>query len=235
MRQTLSLALAAALFSLIPCSAEAAYYADVAIDVSESGMVTISGITNHPALSESPTSAYTSKSGQYWILNITTYDIFSDYVYSIRMPEGSVINYIRSDDRIGIREDGSRIIIDGYGKEEAFSVLIQYSINPPDYTAYALLAAAAALVALSVMLARRRLRLTRGRARPYDPSSLTERQLAIVRFLEKSGGKVGQSEVEKALSLPKSSLSRNVRTLERMGVLRKTSRGMGNVLQLSEG
>jgi len=92
------------------------------------------------------------------------------------------------------------------------------------------MAAVAVAAALTAFLLLRK-RIPRRMGRPYDPAALTERQLSIVRFMEKAGKPVSQHDLEKGLGLPKSSLSRNVRTLERMGIIRKTSRGMSNVLE----
>lgn len=61
----------------------------------------------------------------------------------------------------------------------------------------------------------------------------TERQLAILDYLA-SHGVVTQAELEKKLKLPKSSLSRNVDTLARKGVIFKEQRGMSNVVGLKE-
>ena len=98
------------------------YYADVDIVVDESGFVTISGLTNHPDLSVQNSQMYTSKKQSYWLLNITTEEVFSSFVYTVRMPDGATINYIKNPD--SFKEESGNIVITGSGEDEPFSVVM---------------------------------------------------------------------------------------------------------------
>ncbi|MBN1896137.1 MAG: helix-turn-helix domain-containing protein [Candidatus Aenigmarchaeota archaeon] len=208
------------------------YYADLDIDVSNTGHVTISGITNHPELESGTYDIYTSKSGAYWILNITHPEIFADYVYTLYMPSESTINYIRASGSIAIKKGGDRIMIEGVGNHEEFFIVVQYSTDPPDYSGYLWSLAIPALFAVLIAV-RYRFR-KRHTPRRYDPMMLSKRQLAIVSALEKNGKPMTQHQLEEALSLPKSSVSRNVATLVKSGILTKHSQGMSNSVWFSE-
>ena len=102
------------------------YYADITIDVDSSGFVTIDGITNHPDLLIKNTEIYTSKKQSYWLLNITKNEVFSDFIYDLTLPKGSLINYIKSSGFIGIEEKKGNLFIRGFGENETFSIQIQY-------------------------------------------------------------------------------------------------------------
>jgi uncharacterized membrane protein len=240
----------AALLLLLPhiSIAQETYYADVQMAVSAGGSVDISGLSNHPGLSAGVHEDYTSKKGSYWLLNITLPGTFSDYVYTLRLPSGGTANYIKSSGRVSIGQEGESVIIEGTGKDTDFSVVIQYSIiSQPAGIAWwvFLLPVAVALLLITAWTLAKRKRKAKagekkvvesveaGKAR-YNPSLLTERQLAIVKALEAAGKPMTQRQIEQALSLPKSSVSRNISSLVRAGILIRHERGMSNAVWFSE-
>ena len=79
-------------------AAAESYYADLAIDLDNTGYASVSGNTNHPLLSIPGTGDWTSKKGSIWLLNITLPedDIFSDYVYEVDLPVGAEVNYVKT-------------------------------------------------------------------------------------------------------------------------------------------
>jgi hypothetical protein len=218
----------------IPAAAES-YYADVEFQALENGDVSVTGVTNHPALSEGIHSDYTSKSGGYWLLNVSAAGEFSDYVYTVMMPPGSSINYVKSSGRISIGHEGDTIKIEGVGRGDGFSLLVQYTVNPPDNSGYWWSLAIPALFTVLVFVRYRfRGRKVSRKEAHYTPSMLSERQLAIVKALERNGNPMTQRQLEDAVGLPKSSVSRNISTLVRSGVLTKHSRGMSNAVWFAE-
>lgn len=64
----------------------------------------------------------------------------------------------------------------------------------------------------------------------YNESALTERQKQIVRLIDNKGGSSTQAVLEKELSIPKASLSRNLETLSKKGIIKKESKGMSNLV-----
>jgi uncharacterized membrane protein len=241
------------LIAIIPATASSqeTYYADVGMQVAENGNVMVSGTANHPGLSAGAHDEYTSKKGSYWLLNVTLDGEFSDYVYTLRMPPGSTVNYIKSSGRVSIGQEGESVVIEGTGKDTEFSVAVQYAISPPGTQAawwIFPLPVAVTLLIILVWAAARKKRKAKGddmkaagsehayktdKAR-YNPSMLAERQLAIVRALEAAGKPMTQRQIEQALSLPKSSVSRNISSLVRAGILARHSRGMSNAVWFSE-
>ncbi len=65
--------------------------------------------------------------------------------------------------------------------------------------------------------------------------ALSPAQRKIIRVLESRGGRCSQSAIRKETMLPKSSISRNIKSLEGKGIIRKASHGMTNIVELSEG
>ncbi|MGV8168944.1 MAG: helix-turn-helix transcriptional regulator [Candidatus Nanoarchaeia archaeon] len=116
------------LITIIPASALAqTYYADLEIEVQNDGSVVVEGITNNRAFSSGTHQELTSKEGIYWILNISPEEKYSDYIVSIRLPEGTEFNYLKASGRSRISYDGGiRIIAAGSGE---MSVVVQYQIK----------------------------------------------------------------------------------------------------------
>jgi uncharacterized membrane protein len=207
------------------------FYADVVIDVAESGVVSITGLSNHPSLNASRTEEYTSKNKSYWLLNITLPQVFEDYYYEVVLPRGAVINYIRTPSNVEIGELDNRIRVKSFAQNQYFYLVIQYSIQPVDNTTlfYTVLILAGAGAGILIYL-RYNGRTSRVK---IDHSLLTERQSLIVKHLENSG-RASQKELEDALKLPKASLSRNIDSLERKGIVKKHSKGVTNIIVLEE-
>ncbi|MAF36992.1 hypothetical protein CL622_07790 [archaeon] len=59
------------------------YFADLELSVSNTGTITIDGLTNHPDISIGPTDTFTSKRGDLWIVNFTVEDPFSTFIYTL--------------------------------------------------------------------------------------------------------------------------------------------------------
>lgn len=115
-------------FNIFP--SVSAYYVNVDITVDESGYVDIEGVTNHPDLIVSDSEQYTSKKKSVWLLNITLDDYFSDFVFTLYLPKGSSIIYVKSSASIRISEDSGRLIINGFGEDmDNFSLIVQYKIK----------------------------------------------------------------------------------------------------------
>jgi len=89
--------------------------------------------------------------------------------------------------------------------------------------------AAAALAAVLVVML-----LLRSRSRKLFPEELDDIDRAIIKALEKRGGSAMQSELQKELTIPKTTLWRHVRRLERAGILRVEKVGQQNKLVLSK-
>jgi uncharacterized membrane protein len=239
-------ALLALLLLFLPVCAFAAYYADIQADIGADGITTISGTTNHPLLAAGQSQEFTSKEGKYWLFSIDLNEQFSDFVFSILLPEGASINYLKGPSA-RIENENGRIAVKGVGSNGPFSLKIQYSMETAQKEpliplwAYVLLLFAFFIIASYLVLKYKKKNVDTfekpgapKRLSEKEKASLTERQLAIIEIVEKNKGFVSQKKVEEELGIPKSSVSRNVEALVKRGYLKKEEKSMTNMLFLQE-
>jgi uncharacterized membrane protein len=239
-------AFALAILIFAQCAAGELYYADVVVDVQASGVASVSGLSNHQSLQPHTTDSLTSKKSGFWLFNLTLppEDNFSDYVYEVRLPQDAEVNYVKSEGRWRIATFGDRISLIGTGSGQSLGVVIQYRITAQPREDYSLpLAAAAAVfvVAAAAYYLPKRRRDKSEEAAASEPESavpeshagmLTERQKEILRILSEAGAPVNQTLICERLDLPKSSVSRNISTLAKLGLVEKTRVGMSTFISL---
>jgi hypothetical protein len=117
------------IFVLIFPSVSSEYYADIEIIVDEAGYVTITGKTNHPDILVENSQMYTYKNQDTWLLNITINDLFSDYIYDLKLPQGSTVNYLNLSGLKEIKTDTGNLLLTGSGGNENLSLIVKYQIN----------------------------------------------------------------------------------------------------------
>ena len=211
------------------------YYADINIAVDNSGNALISGISNHPLLTAGMTSNLTSKKGNHWLLNISPKGTFSDAYYKIQFPKDTIINYIKAPQiaRIEYSDEGLAVI--STAKNQPISVIIQYriepellkSINPILLIVFVILLVA--LLIAAIIIIRKKINFVH--KQKFDFGILHGRQKEIMKLIIKLGGQTTQKALENILTIPKSSLSRNIDSLSRKGFIEKHASGMTNVIK----
>jgi uncharacterized membrane protein len=230
------------IFYLSSVQAES-YYADISIDVDSSGFVTIDGITNHPDLLVKNSEIYTSKKQSYWLLNITKEDVFSDFIYILTLPEKSSINYIKSSGFISIEEDEGNLVVKGFGENESFSILVQYQTEK--VSQYSLLEFDLVFVILLIMIIiliimlvvfvfKEKNKVKKSGSNVYYFNGLNPRQKEIMNLLIDKKVPLTQTEIQKALNIPKAAVSRNIRRLEIKGLIEKEQIGMSNLIRIKK-
>ena len=240
----------------------ASYYADVTFDIDSSGFVQIRGLTNHPSLAAKETDEFTSKKGKFWLLNITLDNDFSDFAYAVYLPKDAAVNYAKSPTPLRIGSENGKTFVKGYGKDSRLEVIVQYSIEPSAEERNYFVFAALGVLLLgggAWYFARRKPKETRHhRENPghpghsghsetareigekkeskeawYNKEILIPRQRDIVGVLESHQKPVTQKYLEEHMEIPKSSLSRNIDSLVKRGILNKESNGMTNLLSIN--
>ena len=215
--------------------AENLYYADVNIEVIPTGFVTINGVSNHPSLNIKETDIYTSKKSNYWVINITLPDKFSNYVYSVNFPESTVINYLKTPTSVRIENIGGKISLKAIGKDEEFYFIAQYTINKQNsvFTKFNLYnVILLTFILIFILIGIRLLYKKKGikKVPHYNPASLTETQSKIIDFIKKQKLPITQKSIEKELNIPKATLSRNIDILVGKGIIMKEQKGMTNII-----
>ena len=220
------------------------YYADLEISVDNMGFVTIDGNTNYPGLLSDSTEKYTSKKQSYWLLDISTNDVFSDYFISVNLPEGASVNYIKSSGNFRIEGKGDRLAVNAFGHNKPLSIIVQYQAKKKA-SSYVGVLVVALIVFIGIVLyylikrkkafKKQRAKVKKIKEEPeYNLSGLTARQKKIMRLLIEKGKLTTQSEIEKELKIPKASVSRNIQTLELKGRVEKEKTGMSNIIRLKK-
>ena len=211
------------------------YYADINITVDNSGNALISGISNHPLLTSRLTSNLTSKKGNHWLLNISPEGTFSDAYYKIQFPKDTIINYFKAPQiaRIEYSDEGLAVI--GTAKNQPISIVIQYRIEPEllELTNPILLIVFVILLVVlligAIIIIRKKMNFAQ--KQKFDVGILHGRQKEIMELIIKLGGQTTQKALENALTMPKSSLSRNIDSLSRKGFIEKHASGMTNAIK----
>ena len=231
------------------------YYADVSFYIKNTGEAQISGTTNYLPFQQDLSQEFTSKVGKYWVVNITTLENFSSAAYSVSLPENAAINYIKSSMTSRITSESGRPVVKGSGENIPFSIIIQYSVdssqNSINFTTLVIAGSLALLLILVLVLYKRVVfkevperkneihevkKEEEHNVEPwYNKELLLDRQKEIVEFIKKQHGKpVTQKLLESQLDMPKSSLSRNIDSLVKKGIISKQRRGMVNVLLINQ-
>ncbi|UCD13274.1 MAG: MarR family transcriptional regulator [Thermoplasmatales archaeon] len=226
------------------------YYADITIDIDNSGFVTIDGITNHPDLLAEDTEVYTSKKQSYWLLNITKDEIFSDYIFVLTLPQDSSINYIRSSGSIRIEEELGDLVVKGFGQNESFFIIVQYQVKKSlgdkglmDIDTSLIMVALILilglfLIIILVSINKRKHLITDEKPTKvsieYNLSGLTDRQKKIMELLIERNKPLTQTEIQQELKIPKAAVSRNIHSLEIKGLIEKEKIGMSNLIKIKK-
>jgi len=233
--------------SLVPSLQAENYYADLTITVDFSGFVSIEGLTNYPNLTIQNTEKYTSKQQSHWLLNITKEEVFSEFVYDLTLPKGSSINYIKSSGSIRIEESLGNLIVRGFGENESLSIIIQYQTEKrensllQDNIVYLFLFPVIIIVCILLMLLfikEKKIKVIQPTVDIKEPlgdiKGLNHRQKQIIQILQERNIPLTQTDIQKTLQIPKASVSRNIRGLERKGLIEKEQIGISNLIRLKK-
>jgi uncharacterized membrane protein len=190
---------------------------------------------------------YTSKQQSHWLLNITKPEIFSEFVFDMRLPKDSSITYIKSSGTLRIEEDQGNLIVRGFGENESLSIVVQYQIEKQnssllqDNLVYTILIAAIIIVSLLILYLFFKEKRTQKMQPPMigkeplgELKGLNHRQKQIIRLLHERNIPLTQTDIQKELQIPKASVSRNVLGLERKGLIEKEQIGMSNLIRLKK-
>ena len=226
------------------------FYADLEIVVDNAGFVSIKGETNYPDLIVENTEEYTSKVKSLWTLNISLKENFSDFIFSIILPENTEINSIFSSGKTRIGEESGSLIITGYGSNEPLSITVQYQTEKLSeqrgffgldlfslilISIIIILIVSFFIVLLFYNQVNKRLILEKDEVISHkNLKGLNERQQKIMKLLQDANSALTQTEIQRELDMPKASVSRNISRLELKGLIEKEQIGMSNLIRLKK-
>ncbi len=221
------------------------YYADIDISVDRSGFVTISGDTNYEDLIVADTQIYTFKDKSFWLLNISIEENFSDYVYTVSLPEGALVNHIGSSGFFTISEKNSRLLVNGFGEDSNLSIIIQYKLeknqvetssNDLDFNLFLIFI----IFFLCILFILIYYKYPDGKKAPINKfdekylKGLNSRQKKIMKILIENNSPMTQKDIQDEVGIPKASISRNIKRLELKGLIEKEKAGMSNIIKLKK-
>jgi len=180
--------------------------------------------------------------------SVVSFDVETNTSVKLVVPPGVVLLTPPSDVE-GIYASGGNITVVFRGPQR----IVYIAVSPPPQTAsvpmqtpkpyeatapqpgaqqqnvyYIVVAAAALAIVLVVAL------LLHSRSRKLSSEELDDIDRAIIKALERRGGSAMQSELQKELAIPKTTLWRHVRRLERAGILRVEKVGQQNRVVLAK-
>ena len=217
------------------------YCMDEDVTIDKSGLVTIKGSTNLPILNDLAneaininTNELTSKKGKYWLFEYSSKENVSAIFLRLNLPQGSIINHIKSDQTIGITTENDHIIITFASVDKPLSIIVQYhivgqkSINyfPWVIAVIILIVILATIISLSRQSKINKLKLN------TIKSTLNEAQIKIIDALLEKKGQASQTAIGYMTGLPKSSLSRNIELLSQKEIIQKFYNGTINYLKV---
>lgn len=193
------------------------------------GNITIYSFGASNVLLEYDTDALTRKETGLWTLTIST-----PFELKVVFPENSVLMYMNAPPAL-VSSDGGKIKLTLYPGDWEISYELIYQRTtqtltqtpPPEIMPvpayYALIACAVAAVVIGMALGKCR--------KKFEP--LKTEEVEIVRFLKENNGRALEAELRKAFpNIPRTTMWRLVKRLEKKGILRVRKVGLQNVVEL---
>ena len=234
----------------LPSSQAVDYYADLEITVDNAGFVNIKGNTNYPNFLIEDAEEYTSKTQNLWTLNITKNVTFTDYLFSIVLPEHAEIKSVYSSGSTLIAQQSDNLVVEGYGSNNSLSIVVQYQtqkiLKTDTFLGLDLLSLI--LIGIIIMLTiclfivlffvdkkeKQIFSHKKDEQLQHVFKGLNDRQKKILHILQQSNVALTQTDIQRELQMPKASVSRNIRRLELKGIIEKEQIGMSNIIRLKK-
>lgn len=236
------------------------YYADITINVQEDGRVSIGGKTDYTKFENITYShIYTSKQGPNWTFNLTTDEIFDSYIFELNLPSYAQINYIKAPPGFRITSSHDNIKIVGFGEKKPINLIVQYTLSEPRKTltkeeifflTFSITLIILIIITITLYLKLKKLNFVKTKPKTletnnenqeeqgdnieqktYDIKKFSPRQQDMINLLEENKH-LTQKQIEEMMKIPKSSVSRNIRTLELKGVIEKDRIGQTNYIHI---
>ena len=210
--------------------------ADLSFSIDNDGLVTVSGVTDYPSvLLPNDTYAYTTKNSQYWVFDIN-YPVFNKFYFSVVLPKDYKINAIITSNKYLISSNNDRITVTGFGINESLNIKINYFKDQTTNTSFNFWLYFSGILLLLLVSIYFWLFLKKPKQK--DKPNLTykninQRQKNILNILIKEKT-VSQNKLLKILNIPKSSLSRNISSLESKGYIERKKSGLTYILKIKD-
>jgi len=227
----------ACLIILLIIPAIHASVADLSFVVETDGLVKVSGYTDFPeVVLPNQTYAYTLKDSDFWYFDIN-YPVFEKFYFSVVLPKNYKVDNLSTNNNYSITSSNNKITVTGYGLNESLNINLKYSKDPninhnTNYLIYLFGVLLLLLISIYSYLF-----IINNEFKKTKPDltykNINQRQKQILDILIKEK-EVSQNKLLKTLKIPKSSLSRNISSLESKGYIEKKKSGLTFILKLKE-
>ncbi|MBS7281588.1 MAG: hypothetical protein KIH09_17370, partial [Candidatus Freyarchaeota archaeon] len=172
------------------------------------------------------TNTLTSKLGNLW-----TFSVYAPFEFSVYLPENSTVMYFNVPPK-SIATEGQKIKIEFYPGycEVSYEVQPQTQTQPPltqqPLVFYLLtgILAGGVLIVIILFLRKRRAKI---------PDSLKDDERKVIEFIRKKGNKALEAELRDAFpEIPRTSMWRLLKRLEKQGIIRIKRVGLQNLVEL---
>ena len=177
---------------------------------------------------------------------ITFNELFSDFIFAIKLPLGSLIYNVNSTGMIWIEEEANRLIVNGLGQNERFSIYVEYQLtkssksneSPFFYDPVNMFFSVGIIIIIVLIFVS--LKIYFDKKKEFDKKNviamkgLTERQKQIMELLLTSTDPLTQTTIQKKLQMPKPAVSRNIHSLERKGLIEIEKVGMSHYIHVKK-
>ena len=190
----------------------------IVVDSSGLSVISVEGF-------EDETHHYTSKTGSEWYFSFMPPNYYDSISLKVYLPKNAVLKSIDSnlDYSIGY-ENSLFLFFEGLSKTPR--IIVNYSFEPVEEFDYYLILVPLSLLVIAVLLIL--FLKKKSKLEKKFLSALNKRERQVMLTLKDLGGNVKQSKLRRVTGLPKSTLSRTVKSLERKGLVSKQGHGMTN-------
>ncbi len=208
-----------------------AYFGDLTININQKGEVTTTGETDCKELSNLNNALkFTSVKNNKILVNITSQCFFESINYEIRLPKNTLLNYFKSSTRFVITSEKESLIIKSSDSSKKLEILIQFSTIDTNQQNLFLIIFITTTILLTISSLW--LFIKQKDSIKTIKEELSERQKQIIEILFKEKS-ISQAELTKRLQLPKSSISRNINSLLRRGIILKEKKTKTNLIRIN--
>jgi hypothetical protein len=214
-----------------------ASFADVVITVESDGLVKITGNTdNLELLNLDNTYALTNKLDRFWYFDINISN-FDKLYYKVVLPKDYEINNLISINNTSISSRNNQINIVGYDLNNNLQISIKYSkTTPSSFKSSFLIVFLSILLIILIIIYLYLFGFKKDKNKKIPDlklKNLNLRQTKILTILKKEK-EISQNKLLLLLNIPKSSLSRNISSLESKGYIVRKKSGITFLIRLRE-
>ena len=194
------------------------YFGDFNFEIKDDNSINSELNTNNDKLNSKNFENFITQDEKNFIFNFTHNEFFSVFIYTIIFPQDTKINYMDLGENFNIEIVDNKIVISGFLEEVKPKIYIEYEHESSStFKNYFMLFSLIIFIlcVLSSLYYYIKIKKIKNN-RDHFP----KRQQDILEILDKNNGKISQDDLNKIMLIPKSSISRNIHSLEQKSIIK---------------